>query len=77
MLKGPPAGPETMWQAGSTQIVAMGVWANHGGGEPSSWRPINQTLRRPLLARRPLLSSDRCARAQVTATGCARTSPAR
>lgn len=32
VLKGPPAGPQTMWAAGSTQTVAMGVWANHGGG---------------------------------------------
>jgi hypothetical protein len=32
VLKPPAAGPQTMWQAGSTQTVAMGVWANHGGG---------------------------------------------
>lgn len=32
VTKAPPAGPVTMWAKGSTQTVAMGVWANHGGG---------------------------------------------
>lgn len=32
ILKGPPNGPQTTWAAGSNQTVAMGVWANHGGG---------------------------------------------
>jgi hypothetical protein len=32
VTKPPPGGPVTTWQKGSTQTVAMGVWANHGGG---------------------------------------------
>ena len=32
VLPGPKDGPVTLWQSGSTQTVAMGVWANHGGG---------------------------------------------
>ena len=30
-LPGPAGGPQTVWQAGSNQTVAMGMWANHGG----------------------------------------------
>ena len=31
-LPGPAGGPVTKWDAGSTQKVAWGMWANHGGG---------------------------------------------
>ena len=32
ILAPPAGGPVTRWARNSTQDVAMGIWANHGGG---------------------------------------------